>query len=348
VTHRIERNEDGTVTRLSGSFFPEDLDRFARTLDKATYVCVEASSGVFEFYERIEPFVKKVIIIHPNGFRRMYLTGKKNDKVDAKNLADRLKAHIEDGDAQDDFPSVWVPPAGIRELRELFGCLDLLKIQITMFKNRIRSVLRMHMSPFAQTVDIEILAVGGIGLPETAAWEVKLLQGQLLGALEAKKQTEDRIKRTAVAHDESTVKLLVTVYGVSIMGSSALLADAGTIDRFKTAKKFCRYMRSAPRVDSSNELTRIGHIDKAGRKTAFGYLVEGLINIYGGNPNWARFYQTKTAGKSKCKVRAAIVRKTLVTVYYMWKNREAYRFVHDAATRRKLKEVERIKKSLAA
>jgi len=345
VTHRIERRSDGTVRRTNGSFFPEDLLAFTRTLDQDTYVCVEASTGVFEFCDVIRSYVKDVIVIHPNEFRRMYLSGKKTDSVDAKKLADRLKVHIEDGDAQDDFPSVWIPPATIRELRELFSCLQLLKTQINMQKNKLRSILRLHLNVHARDVDVVTLNIDELELPCSTRLELHLIQGLLCSALLAKKQLEDRVRRVAIEYDEATVKLFVTLHGISIMGASALLADAGCIERFKSAKKFSRYLRSAPRVDSSNDTTRIGHIDKAGRKTTFGYLIEGLNNIYAGNPNYTRFYEKKCASKSKGKVRAAIVRKTLTTIYYMWRNREEYRFTHDSSTSRKIKEIERIKNS---
>jgi transposase len=348
VWHRIERTTDGKIVRTSGSFYPEQLCQFIALLDKDTIICVEASSGVFEFCEFVEPYVKKIHVIHPNKFRRMYLSGKKTDKVDAKNLADRVKAHIEDNDPRDDFPSVWIPPRAIRELRDMFSSLKLLKTQIVMHKNKIRSILRQYMHPRAQTSGLEHMNAAELELPETARWIIRQHQTLLRSTLELKKEIEERIKRAAVTFDEETMKLLVTIFGVSVLGSSALIADVGCIERFKTSKRFAHYMRSAPCVASSNKTNRIGSIDKAGRKTAFGYLVEGLVNIYSGNPHFFRFYESKTKGKSKGKVRAAIVRKTLTAIYYMWKNREEYRFQHDRATQCKLKEIERIKNSIQA
>jgi len=196
--------------------------------------------------------------------------------------------------------------------------------------------------------ELAIMNVEEFDIPASSRWMIHSIQTILRATLTAKKELEQRIKRAAIAHDESTIKLLLTVYGVGILGASAILADAGCIERFKSAKKFSRYMRSSPRVASSNDATRIGSIDKAGRKTAFGYLVEGLVNIYSGNPHFKRFYERKTLGKSKCKVRAALVRKTLTAIFYIWKNREEYRFKHDQVTARKLREVERIIKSFQA
>jgi len=348
VFHRIERTVEGKLVRTNGTFYTEDIPAFLEKLDRETYVCVEASSGVFEFCEMIQPRVKEVIVIHPLKFRSMYLSGKKTDKVDAKNLADRLKAHMEDDDGKDGFPSVWIPPRAVRELREMFSSLRVLKTQIGMHRNKIRSVLRQHMSRAAREDGLEYMTVEDLDVPETARGIIKCHQTLLQVTLQMKKELEERIKRASVAYDEPTMKLLVTIFGVSVMGSSSLLADVGCIERFKTAKRFAHYLRSAPRVDSSNETTRIGSLDKAGRKTAFGYLVEGLVNIYSGNPNFKKFYETKSKGKSKGKVRAALVRKTLTTIFYMWKKREPYRFEHDRVTQCKLKEIERIKISFQA
>jgi transposase len=348
VFHRIERTIEGKLVRTNGTFYTEDIPRFLETLDVETYVCVEASSGVFEFCEMLQPRVKEVIVIHPLKFRSMYLSGKKTDKVDAKNLADRLKAHIEDDDGKDGFASVWIPPRAVRDLREMFSSLRLLKTQIGMHRNKIRSILRQHMSCRAREDGLECMAIDELDVPATARALIKCHQTLLISILQMKKELEDRIKRAAVGYDEPTMKLLVTIFGVSVMGSSALLADVGCIERFKTAKRFAHYMRSAPRVDSSNKSTRIGSLDKAGRKTAFGYLIEGLVNIYSGNPNFKTFFESKTKGKSKGKVRAALVRKTLTTIFYMWKRREAYRFEHDRVTKFKLGEVEKIKMLIQA
>ena len=349
LVHRVERCADGKLVRTNGTYYTEELDRLCRTLDKDTIVCVEASTGVFEFYDRISPFVKEVIIIHPRAFQGMYLSGKKTDKVDAKQLANRLKAHIEDDDGKDDFPTVWVPPQYVRELREMFSFLELLKKEITMNKNKIRAMLRQHLIVLAEDADdIVIMEVGDFNVPESVRWMIRQTQELLKSALQTKKELEEKIRRTAVLYDAPTMKNLATIFGVSLMGVSAVLADAGCIERFKTAKRFCRYMRSAPRVEISNETIRIGSLDKAGRKTAFSYLVEGLRNIYTGNPHFQSFYDKKGTSKSKGKVRAALIRKTLTAIYYMWKNREEYRWEHDEATTRKLKEIKRIEKSIQA
>lgn len=42
VTHRIERLADGELSRANGSYYTEEIPAFIKTLDRDTYVCVEA------------------------------------------------------------------------------------------------------------------------------------------------------------------------------------------------------------------------------------------------------------------------------------------------------------------
>jgi transposase len=56
--------------------------------------------------------------------------------------------------------------------------------------------------------------------------------------------------------------------GISVMTAIAIVADIIDISRFKNAKKFAAYRRSALRVESSNEKIIIKSTNKAGRKVS--------------------------------------------------------------------------------
>ena len=145
-----------------------------------------------------------------------------------------------------------------------------------MQKNKIRSILRQQLIVLGGDETLEIMNVAELNISESSRWMILQLQTLLCSTLSAKKELETRIKQAAVTYDEGTMRLLVTMYGVSVLGTAAVLSDAGCIERFKSAKKFSRYMRSTPRVDSSNETTRIGSIDKAGRKNGLWLFGRGI------------------------------------------------------------------------
>lgn len=49
-----------------------------------------------------------------------------------------------------------------------------------------------------------------------------------------------------------------------------------------------------------------------------------------------------------CKLRSALVRKTIVSLFYILKNQEVYRFVNLSLYHRKLKEIDSLDASIAA
>jgi hypothetical protein len=55
----------------------------------------------------------------------------------------------------------------------------------------------------------------------------------------------------------------------------------------------------------------------------------------------------KRRAKQLCKVRAALVRKTIVAIYYILKNKEVYRFANMSLYDRKLAQINRLTPQVA-
>ncbi len=104
------------------------------------------------------------------------------------------------------------------------------------------------------------------------------------------------------------------------------MSDVADINRFADAKCFCSYLRSAPRVDSSNQTTRIGRINKQGRILSVNLLIGSIVH-FKTYDKFRLFYEKKRNGKSSVKVRIAIVRKVLVAIYHMLKKNEYFYYM---------------------
>ena len=122
------------------------------------------------------------------------------------------------------------------------------------------------------------------------------------------------------------VNLLVSIPGISHIGALAIISDIADISRFKSAKNLCSYLRTAPKVDSSNNQVHIGHINKCSRKQSLFYILQAEQFMVQHNKRLDRFYQQKKNGKSTGKVRIAVARKTMVAIFHMLKRRELYRY----------------------
>ena len=61
------------------------------------------------------------------------------------------------------------------------------------------------------------------------------------------------------------IELLLSIKGFSPLTAIALMSDVIDINRFPCVKKFCAYLRTAPRVKASNNSTTIGSTNKYSR-----------------------------------------------------------------------------------
>jgi transposase len=349
LQHKITKNEKGEIKRENRRYDLQNLEKdFIKTLNENDYVCVEAGTGTFKLVKKLEKHVKKIIVINPMDFKAIYMTGKKTDKIDAKKLAEVLRFHIETNDEVNEFPEVYVPEEEIIKMRNLFSTYDLLKKQITSLRNRLRSIIRNEL---IQLKCRDICAYLKTNLNKLNLDEINKQQIQTILSIIEKveieiKEIEKTIIKLGLEHYETEIKNLISIDGISIFTSCAIISDIGDIKRFKNAKKLCSYLRSAPKIDSSNKKTYIGKINKRGRKRTFTMILQGLQHIIRNNLNYKNFYDRKTKGKSKGKVRSALVRKTIVAIFYMLKNNENWKFANNLNYERKIKELVKYKKLL--
>ena len=124
------------------------------------------------------------------------------------------------------------------------------------------------------------------------------------------------------------INLLTSIKGISVFTALALISDIADIRRFKNEKHLASYLRSTPSVDSSNAVTRVGKTSKFGRKMSITLLTQSVTHFRKGNSN-LQSWVDKHASKSRGKVRMALCRKLICTIYHMMQNGELYRHMDD-------------------
>jgi len=347
--HMIMKDDDGTITRKNGTVPTHQLqENFIPLLSTDTYVCVEATGSTYTFVEMIEKYVKEIFVINPQDFKEICCSGKKTDRIDAKKLATRLKMHVEDCDPDDGFPAIYIPDKESQQLRRIFSTYEFINKQIVAVKNRILSFFRTNLVPVPKlTLSCDVVEIAEkYGFDSIEIFQLKMLSEELSRLQSCKKEIQKEIAVLGLNRFPNEIKLLITIPGISDFTACSIMADIVDVRRFKDCKKFTSYLRSAPRVSSSDTVTHIGKIDKKGRKLSFKYMVQAVTHFRKTNPILGDFYDRKCNGKSKGKVRAAIIRKMFVTIYFMLKNNEPYRFFNNDMYERKMREFN--KKSQAA
>lgn len=348
--HAIYRTRSGSAIRSNGTILTTRIiEDFVPMLDREhSYVIVEASSSGFFFHGLVDRHCAKAYVINPCAFRELYMTGKKTDKIDAKKLADRLMYHVEMKDHDDNFPEVFVPDEEALQVRRLVTTYELLVKQGTQLKNQLKAIFKAKI-----LFGYEDILENGIesALKDTRIdradkaiiRSIKALHDSLMEEKEAIKGEILAIGARRFRHE---VELLTGISGVSIMGAVVFMSDVVTIDRFKSAKKLTAYLASVGKVDASGGVVKNGGLNRRGRRTSYRFILQGLEHIVKGNRSFSEF-KTRQSKKRANKVRAAIVRKTFVAMFYMLKNDVEYKYFDKRIYQRKRKELDRILEKVA-
>lgn len=300
---------------------PQPLAAFLEQLGPDDFVVMESTMNAFWLAHQIGPRVAACKVLDTNA---VHLRGNKTDALDARKLLAILSTYVVTGTLEQ-LPSVYVPSPQVIKLRSLFSTYRLLLKLSTSVKNRIHGIFRQN------GIVVDRRALQAACAPETELPQAQLLEDYwgeqvslLLEQLQAGWQRIQRLKQAIVSLGltlyEKEVRLLTTIPGISPFLAVALMADIVEISRFPSAKKLCAYLRTAPSVRSSNQTRHLGPVSKQGRSLSITLLTQSANHFKTASPQMERFYTRLRSGKNPCKVRVALIRKIVVTAYYMLKH----------------------------
>jgi transposase len=329
-------DEKGTRKIKTFELNETDMALFYQSVDPyKTYVLIEATVNSFAFVQLIKKQVKEVIVANTFQLKQISFTNKKTDKIDAYKLARILKGQMMSGEEQ--VHRVVVPPQHIQDIRALFTTYRLMRKQICSTKNRIHSLLKQNLKPFtkeyifgkkSRKVIRELCKDNSI-----LDFQINFLFDQL-EQLEAQVKTlKEKIKEEG-RHYLKEIDILTSMRGISVFIAIAIIADIITVKRFSNSKKFASYLRSTPKVESSNEKTIIKSTNKAGRKVAITLLSQALNHYRDASPQARRWHDRLRLYKKAGVVRMGLCRRMITEIYQMLK-KEEYHYFRDKNNHRK-------------
>lgn len=307
----------------------EELLSLARELRKSDRVALESTTNTWAVVDVIEPFVESVVVSNPLKTKAIAEAKVKTDKVDAHVLAQLLRC--------DYLPSVWVPQAETRDLRQLVGRRCALVAARTKSKNRISSALaqKLLVCPLGELFGPRGRAwIAGLELEEQTRFLIES-DFQVMTSLDQQITTIDEVLcRRAFA--DPRLKLLVTLPGVDVVVAQALIAAWGDMTRFHDADHAASYLGLVPSTKQSAATCHHGPITKQGNRRARWMLVQAAHHL-GANPGpLGAFFRRLARKKTRNVAAVATARKLAVVAWYMLKNGEPYRYAQPLITQRKL------------
>jgi len=101
---------------------------------------MEATLFTGWIYDFLKPLAQELKVAHPAMLKAITASKKKNDKVDARTVADLLRCNL--------LPECYMAPSAIRDLRRVLRYRNLVVRQATRMKNRIAGLLMETGTPY--------------------------------------------------------------------------------------------------------------------------------------------------------------------------------------------------------
>ena len=234
------------------------------------------------------------------------------------------------------LPLVHMPSPQVRQRRALIAYRHKLVERRTAIKCQIHAILdRQGLScpggkkAWAQE---SLARLCELARPLADLEELDLWRGQLRLELKALDQIEEQLetaekKLNALGKRDPKVCLVRTIPGVGPRLSEALVAVIDDPHRFRSGKQVSSYIGMVPRLYESGQMSRNGHITRAGNAMLRCLLVEVSWLALRWNPYLAEMYK-RIRGGSKTRSKIAIVavaRHLLVIAWAMLRKNQPWR-----------------------
>ncbi len=222
-----------------------DRQEFLKLLGdpEQTHVALEATYGWEWLAELLEQAGFDLHLAHPLRTRAIAAARVKTDAIDAKTLAQLLRAGM--------LPEAYVAPRELRDLRELLRHRVALTQMRSAVKNRVHAILAKH-GIVNQHSDL----FGKSGREFLATLELRDAPRRRLDSLIALINDFDReIEDTTTeieqrAKEDDRVDVLTQIRGVGRYTAMLIIAEVGDITRFPTARHLCAWAGLTPTIRS--------------------------------------------------------------------------------------------------
>ncbi len=298
-------------------------------------IALESTGNLWtRVYDKLSQQGFKVVLANPYKTRIIAEAKIKNDKMDARVLADLVRADL--------IAESYVPSIEIREQRALLRQRRSLVEDTVALKNRIHNQLdkydlKPEYSDLFGKQGREWLASIQLSPIDRTILDVNLKQLQSLE--ESIHSLTVKTAQEAVTRPD--VKLLMGFTGIDYYSAMLLLSEMGPVTRFPSAKKLVSYAGLAPGTRQSAEHTFHGRITKQGNKYIRWILIEAAQNASRYDPKLRGFYQRLAARRGHQKAITAVARKMLVSIYHVLKRQEEYQGQRDELLEKKIKRLQR-------
>ncbi len=289
-------------------------------------VVIESTTNAWHVYDLLAPLVERVVVANPIRVKQIAQARVKTDIRDTLILARLLAANL--------VPDVWVPPAHVREMRQLLSQRRQFVETHTQIVNRMHSVAHRHHLKHER---------GKRFNEKTTLWQkdkkLSVLEHfQLQLEMENLAYIEKQIERISkevrrMCHQKpwaDSMTYLMQLPGFGVITAMTVLAAIGDIQRFESPKHLASYSGLTPGLEQSGTKNRGKGITKEGRRELRWALVEAAQRAVKFDPHWKVRFQEMLKRMHRNQAITAVAHRLLELVWYVLTRRQPYRhFSHE-------------------
>src|SRR5215213_8758561 len=297
-----------------------------KNLRASDQVVIESTTNAWHVYDLLAPWVERVVVANPIKVKQIANARVKTDIRDTLILARLLAANL--------VPDVWVPPAHVRELRQLLSQRRQFVETHTQILNRMHSVAHRHHLQHER---------GKRFNEKNTLWQKderlsKVEQFQLELEMENRAYIEKQISRigkevTKMCHQKpwaESMIYLMQLPGFGVITAMTVLAAIGEIQRFATPKHLASYSGLTNGLEQSGTKLISKGITKEGRKELRWAMVEVAQRAVKSDPLWKHRFHEMQKRMHRNQAIVAVARRLLELVWYVLTRRQPYRhFSHE-------------------
>ena len=296
---------------------PIELREFFEKYSGAS-ATLEATVGWMWLADELEALGIDVHLAHSAGVKLIANSRLKTDKVDAKALANLLRA--------DFLPEAYLAPPDVRRQREILRYRMALVKMRSMAKNRIHAMLiRLNIHPTASDI------FGKKGKEMLYALELdepyrRILVSwlELIDFLDCQLKSVEKVVKKNIIEDPRA-KLLMTMPGIGLIMAYTIIAEVGEIERFRSDSAFASYCGLVPSTRQSADKVYHGRIGPAGRRTLKWAFVEAAHTAVRRDSYFASIYHKHEKPKGKGKAIVIVAHQMAKIVYQMLRDERPYK-----------------------
>jgi len=209
-----------------------ELDSWIKTLPEPRMIAMEATIFTGWIYDHLLPHAEKVKVAHPLMLRAIAAAKKKNDRIDARKIADLLRCDL--------LPECHMASTEIRDRRRTLRYRNLVLRQMVQMKNRVSGLLmesgvsydkqRLHKMGYFTELFTTNNEISDSIRPLLRLGREHILRGQRL----------DRALISSLEHDpllSERLSRLRTIPGVGPITALTWALEIGDYTRFRSVRK---------------------------------------------------------------------------------------------------------------